>query len=159
MKLTISTVCALALFTSCRSLRPLPKDDKSSSQWLEISGGEFWCTSRTVVTDKEFVNEYYVRINRGKREGVHALKEQKIIPLSAQDAESFWQSIDRLKILTWSEADMPQRTDRPSLTYRKYSQSIELQSPTSDHSGGERFEALQAKIAELGQRSLGETVE
>jgi hypothetical protein len=159
MKLLISTVCALALLTACQSLHPFPQDDNSSTRWLEITGGEFWSTGRTVVTDNEFISEYYERIDQGRREGEHALKEQKRIVLLAPEAEAFWRHVDSLMLLSWSDADMPQRTDHPSLVYRKDNRSVALHSPASAQSGGERFEALQEKIGELGKLSIGALAE
>ena len=154
MKLLTFTACLLALLTSCQSLRSFPDDDNSSTRWLEIGRGECFASSRTVVTDKECVSEYYVRINEGINTGRHVLKDQKRVVLSASDARAFWRYVDRVNVSSWSDADMPQTTDYPSLTYRRNDAKVEFHS-LQRHSLADpifncrRFEALDEKIDEL----------
>lgn len=165
MKRPIFTACALALLTSCQSLRPLhsfPDDDNSSTRWLEIGRGECYASSRTVVTDKECVSEYSVRINEGRNRGRHALKEQKRAVLSPSNARAFWRYVDSINIWSWSDADMPLTTDYPSLTYRKNSTKVEFHSLLGRSSGeptfnDRRFEALDEKIDELQKLSTAPT--
>jgi hypothetical protein len=158
MKALISVACSLALLTSCQSFHSFPGDDHSSTRWLEIDRGECFASSRTVVTDNEYVHEYYVRINEGRNRGRHVLKDQKRVVLPAADAQAFWRYVDKLNLASWTDSDMPQTTDYPSLTYRKNSSEVELHSlerRLSDENilNCRRFEALQERIYALEKLS------
>jgi hypothetical protein len=153
MKTWALAVCALTLLTSCQSLRPFPPDGFTSTRWLIINFGDFSNSSRTMVTDNEIVIEHYKRINSGRRNGEHTLKEQDRTPLPPTTAEKFWRQVDSMNLFSWSNSDIPPWTNYPSLSYQNNKREISLRSSGLAQPRDKRFEALLELIGKFGKQS------
>jgi len=153
MKILPLMLLMVASLCSCKDLETFPADDqKTSSERLEICSFGYGEWSRSVITDRELVNEYYKSSGR-EGQGPQVLKEQIRLQLSPEDAHWFWQYVDRARVLDWSDDDMPTSTNRPSLTYRKGSKEIHLPISHGTNVEAPKFSDLNKHINELERRT------
>jgi len=85
------------------------------------------------------------------------IREQTWLQLSPENARWFWEYVDRVQVLDWSDDDMPPSTNHPSLTYRKGGKEIHLISHGTIVSASRFFE-LNKQIGELEQRAKSESL-
>lgn len=154
------STCILA---SCVSLEPF-RDDPAASRHLLIAGASsFDCGYRTIITDRVIVREGYKRVNWGRNEGIHQLREQRVTPLNKLLAERFWMKVEELHVLSWTSADLPEPTVALSLEYRNERKCLKLPdmsaAPETVTTSARaslnypRYEALSHLITELEKES------